>query len=203
MSVWEETYLAPERGTPTAPATRVAGVEHDGTGKGGLDLSFFANLGVTLGSIADSLQRDHDRRDRSGRAPQDYQPTVAGLVNSSGFLVLDMGSVPEGRVWQVRRIVIGGDKATATPTGAAWAFAQGAPVNTAVLPTINVVDSWPTFTKGAAGSTYGTHQLFLTSPEHLWIVITGGSTGVQWVASARIEDFDAESYYSAAAANVE
>jgi hypothetical protein len=195
-TVWEDTYQPPERGDPAAPVRHAAPGSGRPDGEGaGLDLSFFAQIAVSLGSLADSFKREQDRRDKMGQAPQDHAPVAQGTVGASGFLVLDLGSVPEGRVWQVRRVVIGEATATSAPSGAAFLVAQGTPPTSGAVPTISVVDSWPTFTKGAAGSTYGTHQLFLVAPEHLWVVVTGATTGAQWVASARIEDLDADTYY--------
>ena len=123
---------------------------------------------------------------------------AGGTVPASGPLVIDLGATPQGRVWQVRRVVMGGPKATDTPAGSAFLYAQGAPPSD--LNTSNLVDSFPSFTSGAQGSTYGTHQLWLPPGEHLWVVVSGGDEGDRWVASARIEDYDqaafAESFYS-------
>lgn len=189
MTVWHDTYQEPGREAAVGPATLEPA---------GLDLSFFASLAVHLGSLAESFKREQDRRDEMV-PPQDSNLVGQGVVNAAGQLVIDLGSVPEGRVWQVRRIVIGEPTATAAPTGSAFLLAQGAPPVAGNVPTTSVVDSWPTFAKGAAGSTYGTHQLFLIAPEHLWVVVHGGTSGVQWVTSCRVEDFDADTYYRAAA----
>jgi len=150
----------------------------------GLDVSVFGRLAVSLETLND---REAKRQAQRDQVPGDEQIGVGGTVPSSGPLVLDLGSVPQGRVWQVRRIVVGGPKATDTPTGHAFAYAQGAPPND--INTANVVDSWPSFTNGAEGSTYGTHQLWLPAGEHLWVVIANGTPAARWVASARIEDF--------------
>jgi hypothetical protein len=94
----------------------------------------------------------------------------------------------------VRRIVVGGSQATATPAGAAFAFRQGAPP--ADLNTSNVVDSWPSFSTGCQGSTYGTHQLFLRASEHLYVVTSGAASGAVWVASAQVEDWSEVNFRS-------
>lgn len=201
MSIWDpsvefvrDTDEPIGRGGVSVPPT------HPAPGSGsGLDLSFFASLGVSLGHLADAMTRDQDRKDRLSAAlvPQDHQTNRSGTVGASGKLLLDLGSVPVGRVWQVRRIVVGGVTATATPTGSAFVIAQGSPPDLSNLPTSNVVDSFPSFSNGAHGSTYGTHNLFLVAPEHLFVAIVGATTGVQWTASIRVEDFDADTYYEA------
>jgi len=168
-------------------------VPGNGDGQGGLDLSFFITLGATLGTLADGLKADRDRRD-SMEPPGDEQLFGQVTVPASGIGVMDLGSVPLGRVWQVSRIVIGTPKATDTPTGSAFAFRQGAPPND--LNTSNMVDSWPSFASGAQGSTYGTHQLFLRASEHLFIVTSGATSGVRWVASAQVEDWSEANFRS-------
>lgn len=199
MTVWNDIH--PDemgRGDSSVPVRLSAFGKDPGDGSdSGLDLSFFVSLGASLGSLADSMKRTQDRRDRrAGLAPQDHQVSRDKTLPSTGKGLIDLGSVPVGRVWQIRRIVIGGVTATADPAGKAFVIAQGAPPSTTAPLTDNVVDSFPSFKTGCQGATYGTHQLFLTSPEHLWVVILGGATGVQWTASARIEDYDAETYYS-------
>ncbi len=184
------------RAPPAAPVTwappaAAPGSSSDGTG--GLDLSVFVSLGARLGTLADELTADRARRE-SMEPPGDEPLFAQGAVPASGILVMDLGSVPLGRVWQVRRIVIGGPQANATPAGVAFAFRQGAPP--ADLNTSNVVDSWPSFSTGAQGSTYGTHQLFLRASEHLFVVVTAATPTDWWVASAQVEDWS-EANFSA------
>jgi hypothetical protein len=177
--------LVPRAATQGDPAS-----DEDGPG---VDFSFMLQLGASLGSMAESMQADRDRRD-SFAPPGDEQLNADGLVPSSGVLILDLGSVPQGRVWQVRRVVTGGPQATDTPDGAAFVYRQGArPTD---LNTTNVVDSFPSFSTGSQGSTYGTHQLFLRGGEHLYIVTSGATEGDQWVASAQVEDWEDSSFQS-------
>jgi hypothetical protein len=179
------------RAAPHAPIGQVAAA--GGDGGGGLDLSFFISLGATFGNLADEMAADRERR-ASMEPPGDEPLFAQGTVPASGILVMDLGSVPLGRVWQVRRIVIGGPQANDTPSGSAFAFRQGAPPSD--LNTSNMVDSWPSFTTGAQGSTYGTHQLFLKGGEHLFVVTSGASSGVRWVCSAQVEDWSEANFRS-------
>ncbi len=180
------------RAAPAVPFPHIAvpGSEDNG---GGLDLSVFVSLGATLGTLADGLAADRHHRE-SMEPPGDEPLFAQGVVPSSGILVMDLGSVPLGRVWQVRRIVIGGPQAIDTPAGVAFAFRQGAPPSD--LNTSNVVDSWPSFSDGAQGSTYGTHQLWLLASEHLYVVTSGATNGDRWVASAQVEDWSEATFRS-------
>lgn len=190
-SVWDRVDDI-GRMDPVAPLPRAAAPGSEGSA-GGLDLSFFVTLGATLGTLADGLAADRDRR-AAMEMPGDEPLFAQGTVPVSGILIMDLGSVPLGRVWQVRRIVIGGPQANDALTGVAFAFRQGAPP--ADLNTSNVVDSWTSFATGAQGSTYGTHQLFLRASEHLFVVTSGATSGVRWVASAQVEDWAEATFQS-------
>jgi hypothetical protein len=182
------------RARPHAPVGQVAAPgTSDDAGSGGLDLSVFVSLGAQIGRLASGMDAERERR-ASMEPPGDPVAQATGVVNGSEPLVLDLGSVPLGRVWQVRRIISGGPQATDTPAGSVFAFRQGAPPSD--LNTSNVVDSWPSFSTGAQGSTYGTHQLFLRASEHLFLVVTGGDDGASWVAAAQIEDWSEATFQS-------
>jgi hypothetical protein len=163
----------------------------DGSPSPGLGLDFFIKLGASIGSLTDAIQAD--RADRTSRmeAPGNAQLSASGVVPSSGLLILDLGSVPQGRVWGVRRIVTGGAKVTTTAAGEAYIFSQGAPP--VDLNISNCVDIYLTLPRG---STYGTHELFLTRGEHLWVAFAGATSGQQYGASAYVEDWSEETYYS-------
>ena len=182
------------RADPDVPVREPAPGAGPADDKGaGLDLSIFGEIALNLRSLADSSKRDQDRKDKLAACiPSDEQISAAGKFPASGNLVLDLGSVPVGRVWQVRRIIVGGTIVTTELAGSAYAFVQGAPP--VDLNTLNCVDIWPSFSTGAQGSTYSTHTLWLPERAHLWIVFVGAASGAQCVASAQVEDFDAEAF---------
>jgi len=173
-----QSPLAAAEGGPDAPAS------------GGLDLSFFIGMSASLGRLADGLERDLDRR-ASMTPPGNEQLFASGVVPSSGVLSLDLGSVPQGHVWQVRRLIVGGVAVTTSAAGSAYAFARGAPP--ADLALTDCVDIFLTLPQG---NTYGTHQLFLLPGEHLFVVFSGASSGQQYAASARVEDWTETAFAS-------
>jgi hypothetical protein len=187
-------------GRQTDPSTPVAlspqaasgGGPDDGTDddSGGLDISFFIGLNASIGKLADSVQADMDRRNKF-QPPQDNPLFQSGVFPASGDLTLDLGSVPLGRVWQIRRLIVGGATVTTTAAGAAYAFAQGAPPADVNL--TNCVDIFLTLPQG---NTYGTHQLFLLPSAHLWVVFAGGTAGQQYAAAAQVESWDEASFKS-------
>jgi hypothetical protein len=188
-SIFDSMRADPATPVVLSPLAAADGIPDDGDGGGGLDASFFLSLGASLGTLTEGLQADRDRRD-SMRPPGNEQLFKSGTVPSSGLLLLDLGSVPQGRVWQVRRLVVGGVKVTTTAAGAAYAFAQGAP------PDLGLTDCVDIFLTLPMGNTYGTHQLFLLASEHLWVAFSGASSGQQYAASARVEDWDDAAFRS-------
>lgn len=180
---------------PLIPAAATdGGPDDDGTDDGsgpGLNLDFFVQLGASIGSLADGLQSDRDDRKSRQKAPGNEQLFKAGVAPTSGVLYLDLGSVPQGHVWQVRRLIVGGVTVTTTAAGNAYAFAQGArPLDLALTDCVDVFLGLP------RGDTFGTHQLYLTMGEHLWVVFVGATSGQQYAASARVEDWEESAYYS-------
>lgn len=177
-SVWEDTAAAPLIGAEAAAEVDLG------------PLAIFFDIAAGIKKLGDEAEAE--RRRKESLIPGETQAVDQGLYPSAGNLVLDLGSAPPGRVWQVRRLTIGGVLATSTPTGSAFAYVRGQPPSD--LSTIGVVDSWPSFSNGAQGSTYGTHQLWIPAAAHLFIVITGGTPGQQWVAEAQIEDIKASGF---------
>jgi hypothetical protein len=181
------------RGDPSTPVVlsplAAQGSPDEGS-PGGLDLSFFLSLGASLGNLADGMESDRRRRD-SQLPPSDEQLFASGAASAAGTLTLDLGSVPLGRVWQIRRLIVGGVTVTTTAAGTAYAFAQGAPP--ADLNLTNCVDI---FSSLPQGNTYGTHQLFLTATMHLWIVFASATSGQQYAAAAFVEDWEDSTFRS-------
>lgn len=168
---------------PVALSPRAADEGGPDSNNGGIGVDFFLQLGATLGSLAENAQAE--RHHRESRLPPSNEVVFAAApFPASGNLILDLGSVPLGRVWQVRRLIVGGIAVTTTAAGQAYVFAQGAAPTDLNL--TNCVDIFLTLPRG---NTYGTHQLFMVATEHLFVVVTGGTPGQQYAAASRVEDW--------------
>ena len=154
-------------------------------------LDFFLSLGASIGSLTDAITSDRADRTSRQQVPSEVPLFNDGIVPASGTLILDLGAVPQGCVWEVRRLAGGGTTVTTTAAGSLYAFAQGAPPNDLAL--TGLVDI---FTTLPHGDTYGTHQLFLTRGEHLWVAFVGASAAQQYVATAKVEQWAEEAFYS-------
>jgi hypothetical protein len=158
---------------------------------GGFNLGIFADLALQIGGLATQVKRHQDRLERIARSlPSDYQYAVPGIYPASGSLALDLGSPAVGTFWNVRRIIVGGSDITTEPDGVAWVFVQGSnPIAAGANPSIAqaadlTVNALP------QRSFYGTHQLVVYPPEHLWVIITSGTAATQYVASMKVEEYD-------------
>ena len=169
---------------PVALTPRAAGEGGPDSAGGGVGVDFFLQLGATLGDLAESMQAERHDRETRNLPPSNEVLFRAGVFPATGNLTLDLGSVPLGRVWQVRRLIVGGVTVATAATGSAYAFAQGAAPSDLNL--TNCVDIFTTLPKG---NTYGTHQLFLVATEHLFVVVVGGTPGQQYAAASRVEDW--------------
>lgn len=176
--------------TPLAAADGGAddGDDTDGSGAG-LGLDFFVSLGASIGTLADSIAADRAERTRRQSPPGNEPLFNVGMVPASGTLILDLGAVPQGRVWQIRRVVLGGAKVSTTAAGTAYLFAQGAPPSD-----LNLTNCVDIFLSLPRGSTYGTHQLYLSRGIHLWAAFVGATAGQQYGASGYVESWDEELY---------
>ena len=77
-------------------------------------------LRIAAGIEKLSEQAETERRRKESLIPGDETMVGQGLFPSSGNLVLDLGSAPIGRVFQVRRIVIGGSLAPCVSAQCLW-----------------------------------------------------------------------------------
>jgi hypothetical protein len=182
------------RTAPSAPVAltpRAAANGDSGEDSGhGLGIDLLLSLNATLGAFADGMDSDRRRRD-SLLPPSNEQLFASGTASAAGTLTLDLGSVPLGRVWQIRRLIVGGVAVTTSAAGAAYAFAQGAP------PTdLNLTNCVDIFSSLPQGNTYGTHQLFLTPTMHLWIVFSSATAAQQYAAAAFVEDWEDSTFRS-------
>jgi hypothetical protein len=181
----------------TAPAAAPVTMTPEAAAKGGPDstgaksLDVLLSIGASIGTLADTLTQDRADRAARERPPGDNQIFKAGIAPSSGNLILDLGGVPLGQVWQVRRLIIGGVDVTTTAAGKAYTFSQGGPPSDlALTDCVGIYAALPAIEK------FGTHQLFLLPSEHLWVVVAGGSSGQQYAASARVEAWDETTFRS-------
>lgn len=140
-------------------------------------------LHLAIGDLTNSIQ---DLRRHFTKWEVDQPASAAAICPTpTATFALDLGSPPDGRWWEVKSLVIGGNDITVTPTGKGWVVVMaGAP---SANPPLFAVKDWTSTLPSPAF--YGSHQLIVESQERLWVVITGGTAGVQYVANAMVQSF--------------
>lgn len=191
MTVWD---VPPEMPTPAHDP--VDGKIHGDPQGRTLNLGIFADLALQIGSLASRVGKAVDAWEAALRkVPGDYQYAQTAAYPSSGNLVFDLGSPAQGQFWQVRRLIVGGLTIADTPAGVAWVAVQGSAPNQegTTVNLANVADfTSQTFPQRAF---YGTHEVIVLPGEHLYVVISGGTSGTHYSASAKAEVFDTMATY--------
>jgi hypothetical protein len=190
-SVFDDTGRADPRGPVTlTPRAAEDGGPVEPDDGAGFDFSVFLSMDASLGRLADGLAAERMRRD-SQEPPSNPRLYAAGTVPASGTMILDLGSVPRGFVWQVRRVGAGGIAATTVAAGKAYVFAQGTAPRDLVLGDCEWI-----FAALPDIKTWSTHQLFLLGGDHLFVAFVGATPAQQYTASARVEQWDDATYRS-------
>lgn len=156
-----------------------------------------ATLGaiVALGASMDKLRRHFERIHKIEEAYQFGIRNVrlGGSVksNSEGAnITMDLGGPTYGRFWEVKRLTVGGATWDATVdddplAGTALIVVSAAnPQGDPALPDIaDAASSVPSV------ATYGTRQLLVNHPNHLYVVVLAPSASTQYAAGGAASDF--------------
>lgn len=127
-----------------------------------------------------------DRQQRYAATPNVVPLQAAGVVPASGTLVLDLGAPQLGRRWLVRRLAVAGvpTVGTALAGRADWYVGQpGSPSPQAW--------QWGMATLPAV-QPFSSESIALIPSDHLFVIITTGTSGQGAVASASVVDYATE-----------
>lgn len=165
--------------------------------QGGAGIDAIVGLSLKVGKLADGMD-DERRREREYRrqlVPVDYPITAAATFPASGNLGLGLHTPPEGSVWLLRRLYVGGVNRNVAAAGSVDVYNTAMPALAAAieLPAANLVDyslSMPNT------GTWSNRQVAIHNPEHLVVVILGGTPGQVYVASGTVESYSEAAYKS-------
>lgn len=126
---------------------------------------------------------------RSNNRPRPMPFRQSAVADASGTALIVFEACPVGRLWEVRRLGVGGVTPTTTAQGVANAFnvAGFFPAPDTALPTTQWVDTFPSL---PALHTYAGegHIIVIAPREQLVVQVTGGTSGQQYVANVQIDD---------------
>lgn len=161
--------------------------QSDGPGMG---LDAIVGLTMKIGNLADSMDAQRRREEQHRRAliPTDWPLVAVATCDSNGLAALDLGMPPEGTVWLLRRLYVGGVKRTDTADGTADLFvtASAALAILTTTPASSIADSALSLPSQAF---YTNRQVPVHPPERLVVVVSGGTTGQNYLASAMVESY--------------
>lgn len=160
---------------------------------GGLVAGLCAKIDLHIGSterLADTLEK---QRRRPVAQPVFGRTTAAGPAPAAGILVLafPLAGPDMGHFWYVRSIVIAGLAPTTTSAGRADVYVSSS--NFVGQPSLAAIGSsdWRDVSLTIPNvAFYGRGELPLRLNEHLYVVISGGTSGQGYVAAVQFEDFE-------------
>jgi hypothetical protein len=150
-----------------------------------LELEAIAGLRASLDSTADEMRQGRAMRQRELDAlPIPFTAKYAGSLAAGGtFALTPIGnSGPrQGRMWFIRRIIMGGVAWNTAASGEAMLFATGLPPSlaTSALPLDELLDASTTM---PWRQTYSNEQLAVWPNMNVVPVIQGATAGQQYVA---------------------
>jgi hypothetical protein len=182
----EGNVMMPDLNTPD-----VGDGSGGGDDSGGWGAKLFAKLDLSLGKLESTTaaQSDNLRKLRMEARNMPAITTISSVFTwAAGTAIAQQGGAgagvliggPEvGQQWHVRSILVGGTTLTATPAGVAWFLISPAP------PLEQSITSVVDWTKVAlpTNAFYGIGEFYLPPNTNLYMIVTGGTAGVQYVAS--------------------
>jgi hypothetical protein len=162
----------------------------------GVELDLGGSLSLSIGALSASL--DADRRDRAAqraaaqrRIPVHRPLSASGVGVTSTTLYLGLGHPDPGFIWEIRRIVVGGALATATPASTAVMAIVGPP-NPTDLTLTNAFDYTTVALPWVAY--YSTAQFVVQQGQHLTIAITGPGNTTPYAAAVTALQYPVEAF---------
>lgn len=149
------------------------------------------DLKLSIDGMCDQVKRLHERYEALEKRYQFAGPVQLQLRTSvvspgSGNAAFGLGGPKVGRLWEIRRLLIGGALWSSTVAGTAEIYVTSAPASQA-LNSRNLAD----MVDQASGTTpplpskafYSSGQLILRFPQELHIVLVSPTASTQYVAS--------------------
>lgn len=155
------------------------------TGGPEVDVAGFATFGIQLGHLTDELAQQ--RRDREARKPLFVYQSDSCIIPASGNGHMGWAGPASGRIWLLRRLVVGGISWGTSAAGSCEVYVVAMPgVNVAALrPLNNLVDEAASLPNKAP---YSNEQIVVRHNEGIHLVIVGGTVAQQYVANMSVLD---------------
>lgn len=159
--------------------------------------SFSAKLLAGLHTLAERLDRhtrevaEANRLAQSAAAllPIPYRTRQQDVCGATGVVVLDFGGPAQGRVWELRHVVVGGDLPSTVAGGAAYVYRVAGVAKSSIPGSLSMADAIDWTATLPNVSFYGPGDAgVIVAPERVFVVITGGTNGQDYQASIDVLD---------------
>ena len=148
-----------------------------GINLGGFSLETLVGIRAGLEPLAATIDRiaKIDEAYQFGSVEVPLRSSQASDSNSD-TIVMCLGGPTYGRIWQLRRLVVGGALYTSSVNGTALVVVSAATPST-TPPLADVVDEAASL---PLPSTYSTGQIIIRHPNRLWVVILSPTASTQY-----------------------
>lgn len=152
---------------------------------GPLVFELMGGIKASLDSLTKAIKRTRDIEDAYQFGAVEVMLRSAAVSGSSGSLILGLGGPPYGRLWEVKRLTVGGALWTSTVAGQAIVVVS--PASGQLTPTLaDVADQAGSLPSVAY---YSTRQLVVRHPNHLYVVILTPTATTQYAVGGTATNF--------------
>lgn len=158
-----------------------------------MEIDLSAKLSASLDTMAEQQKKSAEIMARIQSAlthiPLDTPVTGGGKTNATGTVVFNCRGPAQGRLWQVRRLVIGGPS-----KGKALFYSVGSPPASTggqVTGLVDLSSTWPN------RAFYSTHQFVVVPSNLLFVVVVTATATTDVQVDGAVEDYDLAAYRGA------
>jgi hypothetical protein len=152
----------------------------------GIEIGFGVELGVRIGDLGTEVNRLRREIRHLRDMPVSARIGASQIADANGNASIVIGGPAVGRQWEVRGIRIGGVDPTVSVAGKGYVYIGGGALTVTTLDWIDEATSLP------LPATYGAGEVLLHERELLYVRIVGGTSGLPYVATASVTDYDLE-----------
>lgn len=152
---------------------------------GPLVLNALVELGASVGTLNKHLRNIAKLEQAYEFGAQQVPLRTSSVSGTSGSLVFDLGGPTRGRLWELKRLVVGGAEWTSSVNGTMLiVVSPSAGQLTPALPDIvDQANSLPIV------ATYGTRQVVVKHPNHLFAIVLTPSGSTTYAVGGEATDF--------------
>lgn len=161
----------------------------------GVELDITASLSASLDGVAEAQRNQNQLLKRIQEAlthtPIDVPIAKSGVIAAGSPLIFSCGHPSRGRLWEVRRLTVGGTNKAGKAYFYVTSVTPATTFTKTAITAVHLVDLSSTWPNKAF---YGTRQLVVKPEEHLWCVVTTGTTAKTVSVGGMALDYEFAAY---------